>query len=194
MSSAERKKNEETGYQYIGTRISTLSQFWRKKIPPTVPFGTQTHNLSITSPALHQQAIPAVRIFKVLKGNTYLCVKLIKPAQNTALERINSVLSSCLQSTVVLLLPTSMPTSEMYVPCCVLQHSVSQPPEAPSSPSKDVVGGSSVAQLVECGVQHTAESGSNPRCSMGFFSQSQLSERTLLVCSYSTHVKLHAQP
>ena len=52
--------------------------------------------------------------------------------------------------------------------------------------------GGDVAQLVRALDHYAADSGSIPRCSKGFFSQSQLSVQTLLCVSIHSHVQLHA--
>ena len=39
---------------------------------------------------------------------------------------------------------------------------------------------------------HAAEAGSTPWCDKGFFSYSQLSVQTLVLCPYSPCIKLHA--
>ena len=52
--------------------------------------------------------------------------------------------------------------------------------------------GRDVAQLVEYGVQHAADTDLTPWCSMGFFCQSRLSVQTLFRCLNSPHVQSHA--
>ena len=52
--------------------------------------------------------------------------------------------------------------------------------------------GRDVAQLVEYGVQHAADTDLTPWCSMGFFCQSLLSVQTLFRCLNSPHVQSHA--
>ena len=51
--------------------------------------------------------------------------------------------------------------------------------------------GRDVAQLVRASDHHAADTGSIPQCGKGFFSQSQLSVRTL-TCVRTPHVQLHA--
>ena len=58
--------------------------------------------------------------------------------------------------------------------------------------SMNMGGDCSAGRASDWRAWHNTDASSNPQCSKGFFSQSQLSVQTLLQCPYSPDVQLHA--